>query len=246
MSVCRKPDSQRKVLRRVGTLIALAATLGAAGAAAAPAPRPMPLGPSAAPPSGFLDFCRRQPADCGLDPAEARERIAPARQDSAWTRRFAAARLAPAAVESRQPITPGGGAQPAPAMTPGLWSLVQGVNREVNRAVVRRSDQAAYGAADRWATPLAEGRRFGDCEDYVLEKRRALIAAGVPAETLNIALATTRWGEAHAVLLLSAGGGEYVLDNLEPWILPWDQAPYRWRARQVGGDPIQWVRAAAD
>jgi predicted transglutaminase-like cysteine proteinase len=120
------------------------------------------------------------------------------------------------------------------------------VNQYLNRTIVRRSDRSAYGVNDRWATPLAYGQRYGDCEDYALEKRRLLIEAGVPAQALNIALATTRWGESHAVLLLSAGGGEYVLDNLEAWILPWDQAPYLWRARQVGGDPFLWVRAATN
>jgi predicted transglutaminase-like cysteine proteinase len=244
MSVRSKPGSSRKVLRRLGTLVGLAVALGAAGAAAAPAP--MPLGARTVPPAGFLDFCRRQPADCGLDATEAR--IAPVQQASSWTRRFAAARLEPAAVQMPQRRSLAGDAPPAtgPTMTPELRVLAQHINREINRAIVRRSDQAAYGSTDRWATPLAEGGRYGDCEDYVLEKRRALVAAGVPADTLNIALVTTRWGEAHAVLLLSAGGGEYVLDNLEPWILPWDQAPYRWRARQVGGDPFTWAQAAAD
>jgi len=75
----------------------------------------------------------------------------------------------------------------------------------------------------------------------VLAKRVALTAVGVPAERLSIALVETRWGESHAVLLLAADDGDYVLDNLEPRILHWTQAPYVWRERQLPGQPLAWV-----
>jgi predicted transglutaminase-like cysteine proteinase len=88
-------------------------------------------------------------------------------------------------------------------MTPELWAQVRRANDEVNRAIRRRSDQAAYGVA----------RQAG--------------------------------GEAHAVLLLNTTQGEYVLDNLTPWIVPWDEAPYQWRWREVGGDPLRWAAVAS-
>jgi hypothetical protein len=94
---------------------------------------------------------------------------------------------------------------------------------------------------DRWATPLAQGDQYGDCEDYVLEKRRALIAAGVPEDALSIAVATTTWGESHAVLLVTTDQGDYVLDSLTPWILPWRKASLTWRERQVAGAPFRWA-----
>jgi predicted transglutaminase-like cysteine proteinase len=210
----------------------------------------MPLAGRAPPPLAFLEFCRRQPQDCGGDRAKVREALAALPAGSPWATRFASVRSpAPGAVfapRSAGPTSEPVQLQGAAPMTPQLWAVIQRVNTEVNRAIVRRSDRATYGVEDRWATPLSSGRRYGDCEDYALEKRHRLIAAGVPAEALNIALATTRWGEAHAVLLVAAGGGEYVLDNLDAWILPWDQAPYRWRTRQVGGDPFAWAYAAAD
>jgi predicted transglutaminase-like cysteine proteinase len=245
----RKPQVQR---RNLGANARAAAVLSLALwglAAAAPAwAAPMPLGPRAAAPAAFLDFCRRQPGDCGADAEAVRERVQAAAA-SPWAMRFAASRDdAPGAVWPRRPYATEiiRGRTFTPAMTPELWDVAERINAQVNRAIIRRSDWSAYRVEDRWATPLAHGYRYGDCEDYALEKRRLLIAAGVPAQALNIALATTRWGESHAVLLLAAGGSEYVLDNLEPWILPWDQAPYRWRTRQVGGDPFQWVYAAAD
>lgn len=129
----------------------------------------------------------------------------------------------------------------APHMTPKLWSLLNRVNGQVNGAIEQRTDLVNYGRDDYWNTPLEEGRQAGDCEDYVLEKQRALIAAGVPREALNIALVTTRWGESHAVLLVATSKGEYVLDNLSPWLLSWREAPYRWLRRQVNGEPFNWV-----
>jgi predicted transglutaminase-like cysteine proteinase len=129
----------------------------------------------------------------------------------------------------------------APRMTPRLWSLLNRVNGQVNGAIEQRTDLANYGREDFWNTPLEDGRQAGDCEDYVLEKERALIEAGVPRGALNIALVTTRWGESHAVLLVATSEGEYVLDNLSPWLVTWRQAPYRWLRRQVNGDAFDWV-----
>jgi predicted transglutaminase-like cysteine proteinase len=195
---------------------------------------PMPLGAAAEPPTGLVEFCRRQPQDCGDDAAVVSRRIADLDAGGSWRSRFAAARSRPPAFEPA-----------ALPMTPELWAQVRRANDEVNRAIRRRSDQAAYGVADRWATPLRDGRAYGDCEDFVLEKRRALLAAGLPRDAVDIALVVTRRGEAHAVLLLNTTQGEYVLDNLTPWIVPWDEAPYQWRWREVGGDPLRWAAVAS-
>jgi predicted transglutaminase-like cysteine proteinase len=197
---------------------------------------PMPLGAGAEPPPGLVEFCRRQPQDCGDDAAAVSRRIADLDAGGTWRRRFAAAHAN--AEPAAEP--------PALAMTPELWAQVRRVNDEVNRAIRRRSDLAAYGVADRWATPLSDGGRpYGDCEDFVLEKRRALLAAGLPRGAVDIALVVTRRGEAHAVLLLNTTQGEYALDNLTPWIVPWDEAPYQWRWREVGGDPLRWAAIAS-
>lgn len=122
------------------------------------------------------------------------------------------------------------------------WRLVNSINRRINRAVRHVSDDRLYGVADYWAR-AAEGGR-GDCEDYVLAKRAALIEAGVPAQALSIAIVQTRWGESHAVLLLASDEGEFVLDSLSPWIARWDRVDYRWRERQRRGHPFDWVMAA--
>lgn len=120
---------------------------------------------------------------------------------------------------------------------------LEALSRRINRAIRRSSDADAYGREDVWVLP--EGRRpRGDCEDYVLAKRRALIEDGVDPAALAIAIVRTRRGETHAVLLVTTRDGEQVLDNLSPWVLPWREAPYEWLERQAPGQPLIWVRAA--
>lgn len=123
------------------------------------------------------------------------------------------------------------------------WRLVNGVNRRMNRGIRNASDTRLHGREDHWAVPKGDQPQ-GDCEDYVLAKRAGLIEAGVPAEALSIAIVETAWGESHAVLLLASDQGEYVLDNLSPWISRWDRVNYRWRERQVPGRPFDWVSVA--
>ena len=116
------------------------------------------------------------------------------------------------------------------------------VNRVINSLIVQAPDIDVYGVADYWAEPLADGaRRVGDCEDYVLEKRRALIARGVPESALSIAVVRTRRNESHAVLLVETDKGELVLDSLSPWVTGWRETGYRWVERQAPGAPMIWV-----
>ncbi|MEQ7153961.1 transglutaminase-like cysteine peptidase [Brevundimonas aurifodinae] len=123
------------------------------------------------------------------------------------------------------------------------WRLVNGVNRRMNRGIRNASDARLYGREDHWTLPTGDQAQ-GDCEDYVLAKRAGLIAAGVPAEALSIAIVETAWGESHAVLLLASDQGEYVLDSLSPWVSRWDRVNYRWRERQAPGRPFDWVSVA--
>lgn len=136
-----------------------------------------------------------------------------------------------AAAEPLQPI----------ALTSEIWSKLNRINAKINRSMIARTDEETYGVADYWDTPFEEGRDAGDCEDFALEKRRALIEAGVPARALNIALVITDRGESHAVLLISTRDGDFVLDNLSPWIRPWNRTDYRWIERQVDGNPFKWA-----
>ncbi|PIC01785.1 transglutaminase-like cysteine peptidase [Caulobacter sp. X] len=123
--------------------------------------------------------------------------------------------------------------------------LLNQINQAVNRDVKKASDLDLYGQPEYWALPrMVDGKLYGDCEDYALEKRRQLIAAGVPESALSLAVAVTARGEGHAVLMISLKSGDWVLDNLTPWATPWEDLNYRWVERQVPGTAL-WTSAAA-
>jgi len=122
--------------------------------------------------------------------------------------------------------------------------LLNQINQSVNRVVKKASDQDLYGENEYWALPrLVNGKLYGDCEDYALEKRRQLLAAGVPEAALSMAVAFTARGESHAVLMVSLQSGDWVLDNLTPWATPWQDLNYHWVERQVPGT-AQWTTIA--
>lgn len=152
---------------------------------------------------------------------------------------------AASAADSGVDVVAGTRTAPAPVlvMNRARWKRLRAVNRDVNRAIRRGSDARVHGVADFWNAPQGRDAR-GDCEDYVLAKRRVLIEAGFAAEALSIALVTTSWGESHAVLLAATDEGEVVLDNLTPRISRWDRVDYRWNERQAPGKVFDWVRMA--
>lgn len=122
--------------------------------------------------------------------------------------------------------------------------LLNQVNQLVNKTVKKASDKDLYGQDEYWALPrLVNGKLYGDCEDYALEKRRQLMEAGVPENALSIAVAFTARGESHAVLMVSTQSGDWVLDNLTPWATPWQDLNYRWVERQIPGTAL-WTTIA--
>lgn len=88
-------------------------------------------------------------------------------------------------------------------------SVLERVNKEVNREVEYRTDKELYGVRDKWVLP----ERYGDCEDYVLLKREKLIKLGFDPSELRIAICYTEYNEGHAVLTVDVLGTTYVLDN---------------------------------
>ncbi len=121
--------------------------------------------------------------------------------------------------------------------------LVAQVNTDVNSAVKPESDIAQYGTEERWAYPTS-GR--GDCEDYVLEKRRRLNEAGIPLGDLLITVVKKTDGTGHAVLTLRTGSGDFVLDNLDWRVRPWTEVDYRFIKRQQVENPGRWVAIERD
>lgn len=117
-------------------------------------------------------------------------------------------------------------------------SELERVNRTVNELIQPETDLDHYGETERWTYP-DDGR--GDCEDYVLEKRRRLISAGWPASVLLITVVRDRDGDGHAVLTVITDKGDLILDNQEADIRAWTDTGYRFVKRQSKEDPSQWV-----
>lgn len=123
------------------------------------------------------------------------------------------------------------------AMTPEKWNLLNQVNISVNSSIRPVSDQDLYGRPEYWTYPTDAG----DCEDYLLLKKRKLEALGFPARNLRITVVLQEQGEGHAVLTVTTTEGDYVLDNRRSEILLWDDTQYTFLKRQAGDDPRRWV-----
>jgi len=118
-----------------------------------------------------------------------------------------------------------------------LLALAAEVNRRVNRSVTQLSDPENYGVAEYWTLPT-NGQ--GDCEDFVLQKFKELLDAGVPSRALSVAIVLDRKGNNHAVLVLHHPSGDLVLDSLTSRVLPWGRSGYRFLAMQSEDDKAQW------
>jgi len=123
-------------------------------------------------------------------------------------------------------------------LSASAWRDMQLVNDRVNQSVEPVTDEDNYGVVERWTYP-DDGK--GDCEDYVLLKRKMLIRAGWPRSALLITVVRDKKGDGHAVLMVKTDRGEFVLDNQEGRILRWQETGYRYVKRQSQFDQNLWV-----
>lgn len=132
----------------------------------------------------------------------------------------------------------------APAtMTGTLWRKMLRVNAKVNAKVKPVNDSDIYGRDEVWAYPV---KGVGDCEDYVLEKRRELNRMGVSFANLLMTVVRKPDGEGHAVLTVRTNKGDYVLDNLNEKVRSWDRTGYRFLKRQAIDNTGRWVSIRDD
>jgi len=122
-------------------------------------------------------------------------------------------------------------------LTPERWQELQQVNTYVNTTIEPATDEELYNLPEYWTYPGSKG----DCEDYVLLKRRYLIGLGWPASALRITVVLDDQDAGHAVLTVATDRGDLVLDNQEPEILPWLETSYTFVKRQSQNHPMVWV-----
>jgi predicted transglutaminase-like cysteine proteinase len=132
---------------------------------------------------------------------------------------------------------PVGGKAVRLALRADRWNLLYQVNTYVNDKIAPMSDEDLYGEAEHWEYPTDAG----DCEDYVLLKKRYLEGLGFPSEALLITVVLDERGEGHSVLTVTAEGGDFVLDNRRNEILRWSDVSYKFLKRQSAEDPMRWT-----
>ena len=124
------------------------------------------------------------------------------------------------------------------ALSAEAWKDLVRVNKSVNKTIKPLTDLEHWGLVERWSYP-DDG--YGDCEDYVLLKRRILIQSGWPREALLVTVVRDGNDEGHAVLTVTTNKGDYVLDNQNEEILLWSKTGYRFVKRQSQSNPNVWV-----
>ena len=117
-------------------------------------------------------------------------------------------------------------------MSDDLAVLLKTVTTRVNNSIGYTSERV-----DRWTLNPSRG----DCEDYVLSKRSALIRQGVSSGALRIAFTYTRRGVPHAVLVVKTNQGDYVLDNMNNKVVSLQASGYN-IAMMSSANPLRWVR----
>jgi predicted transglutaminase-like cysteine proteinase len=122
-------------------------------------------------------------------------------------------------------------------LTAKLWKTVVATNLKVNREIEPVTDMDHWGVVDRW--DLGEDAR-GDCEEYVLLKRKRLAEQGVPRRAMRVTVVIDDENAGHAVLMVRTDRGDLILDNKRNAILPWQQTGYTYVKREMQ-DKIGWT-----
>jgi predicted transglutaminase-like cysteine proteinase len=124
------------------------------------------------------------------------------------------------------------------ALSTHAWSELKRINVAVNTSIKPMTDMDHWGVVERWNYP-DDG--YGDCEDYALQKRKLLIAAGWPREALLMTVVRDANGNGHAILTVKTDRGGYILDNQTNDVLLWADTGYRFVKRQSQSDPNVWI-----
>jgi predicted transglutaminase-like cysteine proteinase len=124
-------------------------------------------------------------------------------------------------------------------LTPQAMKEIERVDKWVNAHVKPVSDMEHWGVIDQWDYPT-DGK--GDCEDYALFKRKILMGEGFPRQALLMTVVKDEHDEGHAILTVKTNAGDFVLDNLNDEVKPWNRTGYRFVKRQSQTDQNVWLQ----
>lgn len=185
---------------------------------------------AAAPPVGAFSFCMENRQVCGLE-------VESVDEAGASTKDMAKSSPTPEGASADDPIQ----LNAQTYTDEQLLAMARVVNAMINTAISYRSDALTWNMEERWVLPIrSAGINYGDCEDFALEKRAALLEAGAPADRMRMATAWSPATGTHAVLILRLEAGDYVLDSTTPHILTVSQTRYEWRSLQTGPSLLEW------
>ena len=111
------------------------------------------------------------------------------------------------------------------------YRLAERINNTVNTSVTYKSDLEQFDTPEFWTM----AGKFGDCEDYALAKRNALLNAGWPKDKLGLCVCYTQSGEGHCVLWVDTDKGSFILDNNYAFPVKPSELPYRWESMLCDG-----------
>jgi len=146
---------------------------------------------------------------------------------------------------SEQPdecVPAGAGAQSV-KLDPYAWRQLVSINTLVNNGIEGIADTDHYDLRQRgipnWWTYPDDGK--GNCNDYVLLKRRLLIEAGWPKAALLMTVVLDHHGDGHLILTVKTNAGDLILDNLNTEIVRWNETGYTFLKRQSPANPNIWL-----
>lgn len=117
-----------------------------------------------------------------------------------------------------------------------LFEQLCEVDRRVDNFLIYDSDENVYGKKDYFATPAESLKNgSGDCDDFAIMKYVSLYYLGVPDDDMRFTAVTMKWDKTagHAVLVVNADDGNYVLDNRTPAGFVQKDEYHTWEYRTV-------------
>ena len=122
-------------------------------------------------------------------------------------------------------------------LTQRAWAKMVEINARVNATIAPRTELEMLLREEI----SGDSVRYGDCEDYALQKRHELIQAGFHTSNLLITVVLQPNGDGHAVLTVRTDRGDFILDNLVSKVLDWRDTRYRYLKRQSTANAGKWV-----
>ena len=110
------------------------------------------------------------------------------------------------------------------------YDFAESIHQKVNSDTTYRTDLYQYGVPEFWTM----AGKFGDCEDYALAKRNALLNAGWPKDKLGLCVCYVN-GEGHCCLWVGTDKGSFILDNNYAFPMKPSELPYKWESMLCDG-----------